>query len=66
MKHIVGVWSGHWGRDHFKHSPSVSELFIYSNTDFYLPARYLETHVLAPRDQEGAEYAAVKFMVQPI
>ena len=56
-----GVWSGHWGRDHYQHSPGVSELFIYSNSDYYLPAKYLEHQVLAPRVTEGVEFSAVKF-----
>ena len=56
-----GIWSGHWGRDHHTLYPAVSELFLYSNSDFYLPARYLEQTVLAARDAEGASYTAVKF-----
>ena len=39
----------------------MSELFLYSNADFYLPYRYLEQTALAARDEEGAEYTAVKF-----
>ena len=56
-----GIWSGHWGRDHYKLYPAVSELFLYSNSDYYLPARYLEQTALAARDAESASYTAVKF-----
>ena len=57
----LGTWSGYWGRDHYKLHPSVSELFMYSNTDYYLPANYLEKTALAARDKDGVEYLAVKF-----
>ena len=56
-----GIWSGYWGRDHHTRYPAVSELFLYSNSDFYLPARYLEQTVLAARDAKGTSYTAVKF-----
>ena len=39
----------------------MPELFLYSNKDFYLPAKYLEHTALAARDAAGAEYTAVKF-----
>lgn len=61
LSQIEGLWAGYWGRDHYKLHPSVSELFLYSNADFYLPYRYLEQTALAARDEEGAEYTAVKF-----
>ena len=50
-----------FGRDHHKLYPAVSELFLYSDLDYYLPARYLEQTVLAARDAESASYTAVKF-----
>merc|ERR1712029_468004 len=41
--------------------PSVSELFLYSNTDFYVSSKYLEQIVLAPRDNDGSQYKSFKF-----
>jgi len=58
---VDGKWAGHWGRDHYKLHPSVSELFLYSNTDFYVSSKYLEQIVLAPRDNDGSQYKSFKF-----
>ena len=58
---ILGTWSGDFGRDHYSNFPSVPELFIYSNKDYYLPFSYLEKEVLEPRKKVGANFTAVKF-----
>jgi len=58
---VDGKWAGHWGRDHYKLHPSVSELFLYSNSDYYVSSKYLENIVLAPRDNDGCQYKAFKF-----
>jgi len=58
---IQGTWAGHFGRDHFLTRGSTSELFLYSNTDYYLPYKYLENTVLARRQEAGTAFRAVKF-----
>jgi len=58
---IEGIWSGDFGRDHYLNFPSIPELFIYSNKDYYLPFSYLEREVLEPRKEVGANFTAVKF-----
>merc|ERR1712216_575394 len=54
---IQGVWAGHFGRDHFQLHKEVEELFLYSNTDYYLPQKYLESEVLEKRRREGARFS---------
>merc|ERR1711971_482618 len=39
----------------------VEELFLYSNTDYYLPQKYLESEVLEKRRREGARFSATRF-----
>ena len=56
-----GTFCGDFGRDHYLNNPSVAELFLYSNKDFYLPWKYLEKQVLLVRKQKGANFTAVKF-----
>ena len=58
---LLGTWSGYFGRDHYNNFPSIPELFIYSNRDFYLPSSYLEREVLEPRKKVGADFTAVRF-----
>ena len=58
---ISGKWTGHWARDHYKLYPSVPEMFLYSNKDFYLKADYMEKNVLSLREIEGSQYKAFKF-----
>lgn len=58
---IQGVWSGHFGRDHFQLHKEVEELFLYSNSDYYLPQKYLESEVLQRRRKEGARFSATRF-----
>ena len=58
---LSGVWAGDFGRDHFKNRSATPELFLYSNTDFYLPHQYLENTVLEMRQNVGAPFHAVKF-----
>jgi len=58
---IEGVWAGHFGRDHFQQHPNIPELFLYSNRDFYLNHKYLESQVLQRRRKEGANFQAVRF-----
>ena len=58
---MAGIWSGDWGRHHHKLYPKRSELFLYSDKDFYLRARYLEDTALAERDAAGAAYSTHKF-----
>ena len=55
-----GVWSGHFGRDHFQLHKEVEELFLYSNSDYYLPQKYLESEVLQRRRKEGARFSATR------
>ena len=55
-----GVWSGHFGRDHFQLHKEVEELFLYSNSDYYLPQKYLESEVLEKRRREGARFSATR------
>jgi len=62
---IAGTWSGDFGRDHYHNFPSIPELFLYSNRDFYLPQAYLEREVLKSRKQVGADFTAVKFKGSP-
>lgn len=56
-----GVWAGHFGRDHSQSHPEIAELFLYSNSDFYLPHKYLEAEVLDKRRKEGAKFSATRF-----
>ena len=58
-----GVWSGHFGRDHFQLHKEVEELFLYSNSDYYLPQKYLESEVLQRRRKEGARFSATKWPI---
>jgi len=58
---IQGVWAGHFGRDHFQLHKEVAELFLYSNSDYYLPQKYLESEVLEKRRREGARFSATRF-----
>jgi len=58
---IEGVWAGHFGQEHYLHYPEIPELFLYSNSDFYLKHKYLETQVLARRRKAGANFQAVRF-----
>jgi len=62
---IEGTWSGDFGRDHYNNFPSIPELFLYSNRDFYLPQAYLEREVLKARKHVGADFTAVKFKGSP-
>jgi len=39
----------------------VEELFLYSNTDYYLPQKYLESEVLEKRRRQGAKFSATRF-----
>ena len=43
---LLGVWAGHFARDHCKSRKMIPELFLYSNNDYYLSFQYLETMVL--------------------
>jgi len=61
MSAIQDVWAGHFGRDHFQLCKEVEELFLYSNTDYYLPEKYLESEVLEKRRREGARFSAMRF-----
>ena len=58
-----GVWSGHFGRDHFQLHKEVEELFLYSNSDYYLPQKYLESEVLQRRRKEGARFSATRWPI---
>ncbi len=58
---LPGVWAGHFGRDHSQSHPEIAELFLYSNSDFYLPHKYLEAEVLDKRRKEGAEFSATRY-----
>jgi len=58
---VQGVWAGHFGRDHFQLHKEVAELFLYSNSDYYLPQKYLESEVLEKRRREGARFSATRF-----
>ena len=58
---VSGVWAGDFGRDHFKNRASTPELFLYSDTDFYLPYHYMENTVLAMRQSVGAPFRKVIF-----
>jgi len=58
---IEGTWSGDFGRDHYRNYPSIPELFLYSNRDYYLPAAYLEQEALKPRQEFGSDFNAVRF-----
>ena len=57
---VQGVWAGHFGRDHFQLHKEVEELFLYSNTDYYLPQKYLESEVLEKRRRQGAKFSATR------
>ena len=59
--HGQGVWAGHFGRDHFHLHKEVEELFLYSNSDYYLPQKYLESEVLEKRRREGARFSATRW-----
>ena len=59
-----GVWSGHFGRDHFQLHKEVEELFLYSNSDYYLPQKYLESEVLQRRRKEGARFSATRWPIR--
>ena len=59
-----GVWAGHFGRDHFQHHKDVAELFLYSNSDFYLPAKYLENQVLSRRRAQGVNFSATRWVIK--
>jgi len=61
LSQIDGVWAGYFGRDHYHTHPSPAELFLYSNADFYLPQKYLETQVLDKRRRDGARFSATRF-----
>ena len=56
-----GVWAGHFGRDHFQLHKEVAELFLFSNSDYYLPQKYLESEVLEKRRREGARFSATRW-----
>jgi len=58
---IQGIWAGHFGRDHFMNRVATPELFLYSNSDYYLPHQYLEKTVLAKRRDVGTPFRAVMF-----
>jgi len=58
---MEGVWAGHFGRDHYLQYPHIPELFLYSNSDFYLNHKYLETQVLARRRNHGANFSTKRF-----
>merc|ERR1739838_213152 len=58
---IQGIWAGHFGRDHFMNRVAAPELFLYSNSDYYLPHQYLEKTVLAKRQDVGTPFRAVMF-----
>jgi len=57
-----GEFCGDFARDHFLRHPQIPELFLYSDKDFYLPYKYLEEKVLAPRREKYARARAVKFV----
>jgi len=61
LSQMDGVWAGYFGRDHYHTHPSPAELFLYSNADFYLPHKYLETQVLDKRRRDGARFSATRF-----
>jgi len=58
---MEGMWAGYFGRDHYLQHPDIAELFLYSNSDFYLNHKYLETEVLHRRRKEGANFSATRF-----
>jgi len=58
---IEGVWAGHFGRDHHLQYRQIPELFLYSNSDFYVGAKYIENEILARRKKDGADFSAKKF-----
>ena len=43
---FIGIWAGHFARDHCFLRPGTPELFLYSNNDYYLSYQYLERNVL--------------------
>ena len=55
------MWAGHFGRDHFQLHKEVAELFLYSNTDYYLPQKYLDSEVLEKRRREGARFSETRW-----
>jgi len=62
---IQGIWAGDFGRDHCTNRAATPELFLYSNTDFYMPMHYMENTVLASRKKVGAPFRVVKFEGSP-
>lgn len=58
---MEGVWAGYFGRDHYLQYSNIPELFLYSNKDFYVSAKYLEKEVIDRRREAGSNFSAVRF-----
>jgi len=58
---MEGVWAGHFGQNHHLHYSDIPELFLYSNKDYYVSAKYLEREVMDRRRKAGKPFTAVRF-----
>merc|ERR1712080_194716 len=58
---MQGVWAGHFGQNHHVQYSHILELFLYSNKDFYVSAKYLEREVIDRRRKQGKPFTAVRF-----
>jgi len=56
------VWAGYWARDL---KSDVPELFIHSESDYYVSAKYIESDVLPHRRQNAKEVTVCKFGKSP-
>jgi hypothetical protein len=57
------TWAGDFYRD--AKSRNWPELFIYSKSDAYLPYKYLEEKVLAPRKEVGRDFRTKCWVKSP-
>ena len=62
---LLGTWSVYFGRRNYNNFPSIPELLIFSNRNFYLPSTYLGREVLEARKRVGADFTAVRFRGSP-
>merc|ERR1712080_494872 len=52
---------GTFGQNHHVQYSHIPELFLYSNKDFYVSAKYLEREVIDRRRKQGKPFTAVRF-----
>ncbi|XP_023335074.1 uncharacterized protein LOC111706428 isoform X2 [Eurytemora carolleeae] len=56
------IWCGYWARNL---KLDVPELFIYSGSDFYIPASYIEGQVIPDRNKVSRDVLVCRFNRSP-